>query len=225
MLNQCQVLLGYILQEVDDTEFSWKSQYPFSPPFYLKVKWAWRLILGPGKRSLPNNLELSPVSSPLIDSSAPNWGNVLLSLIRIHRHHLYKQTDTHRQVASSGWQVDSETVSLVPRRGPSAVIFRTRTHARTLQQLLCNTTAALKTSVPSDVTFLSLLIGATAPVITDFYVSQGKSNYSYSNPMLCRSELNEAAFSDFSNRSVLQTWVFCPTATVISALSLLLAAP
>lgn len=59
----------------------------------------------------------------------------LLSLIQIHRFHLRKHTDTHRQVVSSGWQWDDESVSEGGWRGGGEVCCHI--------YLLCNTSVPL----------------------------------------------------------------------------------
>lgn len=99
----------------------------------------------------------------------------------MHRHHLRKQTEAHRQVPSFGWQVDSEMMSLAPTVVCASVYVRGGSYLVHTDTHTCYVTPC---SLQCDISH-SANWSDSYSVITDFDVWQDKSNYSYSKPMLC----------------------------------------
>lgn len=136
----------------------------------------------------------------------------------MHRHHLCKPTEAHRQVPSLGWQVDSETMSLAPTVVCTSVCVRGGSYLVHTDTHTCYVTPC---SLQCDISH-SANWSDSYTVITDFDVWQDKSNYSYSKPMLClrcRSDPRGCSvFFSFLQPQPSADAGFCPTASTISTL-------
>ena len=189
-------------------------------------KASWNICWSSSTGSTPS------LSSSLIDSF------ILTQEMLFYQSSWYTDiTCANKQTRSDRWRHPGDKLTVRRwvwlRGGRLLSYFRTHTHTCYVTPPQPEKKKQKKTLLPSDVTFLTLLIGVTATAIADFDVWLERSNCSYSNPMLwlhcCSDPRGCSTFSFlffFFFFPISQTGTFyrceffCPTVVVISTRSL-----